>query len=200
MIGNVGTAVVCTHPILKRIQRNPVAQLCRLAHDRGRRHRGRRDQPALGGAARRPGRVHRRGRNLARHRGADPRRDPRLDLPVRAGILRRRQRHPARPAHDSSGSMPPRLAMLGVIGGPLIFEVGDRGPVRRLRAGRPARPLVVEGAFELGVRDLPDRQGLQALADPRRRSLCRRGRRNLRPAGRRRGSDGSSADEALAAQ
>jgi len=27
--------------------------------------------------------------NVARHRGADPGRDPRLDVPVRAGILRR---------------------------------------------------------------------------------------------------------------
>jgi hypothetical protein len=80
-----------------------------------------------------------------------------------------------------TGLMPPRLAMLGVIGGPLIFA---RGPVRRLRAGRSARPLLgARGRFRGGVCDLPDRQGLQALTGPRRRSDCRRGRRLPAPCG-----------------
>jgi hypothetical protein len=47
------------------------------------------------------------------------------------------------------------------------LPVGYRGPVRRLRAGRPARPLLTaRGRLRGGVCDLPDRQGLQALADP----------------------------------
>ena len=83
-----------------------------------------------------------------------------------------------------TGLMPPRLAMLGVIGGPLIFVSCDRGPVRRLRAGRPARPLLAaRGPLRGGVCDLPDRQGLQAFADPRRRSVYRRGRGLPAPCG-----------------
>ena len=76
-----------------------------------------------------------------------------------------------------TGLMPPRLAILGVVGS-ADLRVGDRGPARRVRAGRPARPLLVaRGRLRVGVCDLPDRQGLQAFADPRRRSVYRRGRR-----------------------
>ena len=107
MIGNVGTAVVM-FPILRRYSETLSLSYVASRHDRVDDHRGRRDQPALRRhPARRPGRVHRRGRNLARHRGADPGRDPRLDVPVRAGILRRRQRagRPARALLDPRGRL-----------------------------------------------------------------------------------------------
>jgi hypothetical protein len=48
-----------------------------------------------------------------------------------------------------TGLMPPRLALLGRHRRPADLRVGDRGPVRRLRAGRPPRPLLAApGLFE----------------------------------------------------
>ena len=83
-----------------------------------------------------------------------------------------------------TGLMPPRLAMLGVIGGPLIFVSSIAVLFGAYEQdGLHALFSLPEGALRGGVRDLPDRQGLQALADPRRRSVWRRGRRLPAPCG-----------------
>ena len=67
-----------------------------------------------------------------------------------------------------TGLMPPRLAMPGVIGGSADLPLVDRGPVRRRRTGPACTPSSRSpGCLRGGVRDLPDRQGLQAVADPR---------------------------------
>src|SRR4051794_13421140 len=80
--------------------------------------------------------VHRCGRNLARHRGTSPGRGARLDVPARARILRWRQRHAAR-----LDDVPHRIDAAAARDAgrrrrPADLRVVDRGPVRRLRAGR----------------------------------------------------------------
>ena len=62
-----------------------------------------------------------------------------------------------------TGLMPPRLALLGVIGGPLIFVSSIAVLFGAYEQdGLHALFSIPEGAFEAGVCDLPDRQGLQA--------------------------------------
>ncbi len=80
-----------------------------------------------------------------------------------------------------SGLMPPRLAMLGVIGGPLIFasailvlfDVYEQDGVHALFS-------VPEAAFEAVVCDLSDREGVQAVADSPGGVALRRNDREVR--------------------
>jgi hypothetical protein len=83
------------------------------------------------------------------------------------------QRHPARLAHVPHWIDAATARDAGRHRRSADLRAGDRGPVRRLRAGRPARPLLgARGRLRGGVCDLPDRQGLQALTGPRQRISC----------------------------
>jgi hypothetical protein len=86
-----------------------------------------------------------------------------------AGILRRGQRHPARLADVPHWIDAATARDAGRHRRSADLPVGDRGPPRPLLGAR--------GRVRGGVRDLSDRQGLQALADPRRRSVYLRGQR-----------------------
>ena len=72
----------------------------------------------------------------------------------------------------STGLMPPRLAMFGLIGGPLIFASSIARSVRRLRPNQlNSRHPHDSGVHLRGlVCDLPDRQGVQAVPGPLRRT------------------------------
>jgi len=84
-------------------------------------------------------------------------------IPVRTGILRRRQRHPARLADVPDWTDAATARATGRHRRSADLRVLDRGPVRRLRAGRPARAVLgARGRLRGGVCDLPDRQGLPA--------------------------------------
>ena len=64
--------------------------------------------------------------------------------------------------------MPPRLALLGIIGGPLIFASSIAVLFGAYEQnGAHVIFSVPEAAFEPSFRDLLDRQGVQAVADPR---------------------------------
>lgn len=66
--------------------------------------------------------------------------------------------------------MPPRLAMLGVIGGPLIFLSSIAALFGAYEQDGPAHAVLgARGRLRGFVRDLSHRQGLPALADPGRR-------------------------------
>jgi hypothetical protein len=77
--------------------------------------------------------------------------------------------------------VPRWMAMLGLIGGPLINPLGDRHHVRRLRARFHASGHRDDPGVHLGTvpRHLPHRQGIQAVSDPfRQRGSCGVGKRD----------------------
>ena len=87
--------------------------------------------------------------------------------------------------------VPRRMAMLGLVAGPLIFISGRRD-VRRRPAGRPAAGHRNDPRVHLGAvaRDLPARLGLQGRADPLRHQpheafLVRSGTAAVAPASQR---------------
>ena len=193
MIGNVGTAVVM-FPILRRYSETLSLSYVASRIDRVDADRGRRDQSALGRhAARQPG---------LRRSGRTERRLTSWDRPSSRSTTGRSCSGPDSASVSTAavgwmmyrtGLMPPRLAMLGVVGGPLIFASSIAGAVRGLPAGRPARPLRdPRGGLRTVICDLPDRQGVQTVAHPsptrleretavtKHRSSCERGSPSMR--------------------
>ena len=69
-----------------------------------------------------------------------------------------------------SGLVPRKMAMLGLIGGPLIILSGDRRPVRPLRSGQPGAGHRDDPRVPLGAvaRHLPHGQGVQDASRPPR--------------------------------
>ena len=81
-----------------------------------------------------------------------------------------------------SGLVPRWITVFGLVGGPLIFCFGDRRAVRRLRTRRGALPLFDPGdRLRGGDHHLHHRQGLQAVADSRRRPVWPSRRGSLSP-------------------